>query len=634
MIILASLALIAILASLALGRVLVRAMRLPAAADAGDQFFIATWLGLLGIAGALMALAEIVPLNRHVLAAVAIAALIALVAERRFVVAALRALSPAGTAWSALAALALTALGIAVVTSRDLVHFDTGYYQLPEVIWLQEHGLVTGLGLLHHRFGYNSIWLALVAPIQELSHDGRLVAIGSTIACTLLAFQAVCAAGRIAAARGRAADWFMIAAPLSGAFSTWLLSALISSSPDIPTWTLTIVFGWMLLADRDRTLAPAAMMLALGAVAIKLSAMPLVLGALIYGVATRQVTWRSVLAVGLYGALTLGAVMAANVVTSGCLMFPAAITCLPVSWAIPKATAVAVGQFIAHWPLTGNIHEFNAQDIAAYADGTLPILPLGARLRLIFGLAHPLAWALLATIIGFAALGVRAQRDRAGVILFLIGLIGLAFCISVPAYRFAAGWVGLFLGLAMIGIAARARHFTFVRRWRFVRAPLGALGQRIGHHLAHSGIVAASLAVVLVGAALASVDRAGDRDLRESGFAGRPTRLAARWLLPPTLVAHQPSPEKGTISRSDQPLSEPTKFVEIHAGDSTFLRPARGEQCWGVREACVPPGEPFRPIVMRDGAHGLAVALAPDARRLAGAQDMNRDMTADTGASH
>jgi hypothetical protein len=602
MIALASIALIVIAGSFSFGRAFLGWTRLSSAKEEADQFFIATWIGLLITAGCLMALAQVLSLDRFLLVGLVPIMLFGVIAQRRNLADALAAISFGQNGWRSLIALAISCVGIAIVTSREVVHFDTGFYQLPQVIWLQDHGLVTGLGLLHHRFGYNSIWLALVAPIQDLSHEGRLVAIGSTIACTLLAFHVVHAAGRIVSAVGRPADWFLVAAPLSGAFSAWLVSAMISSSPDVPIWILAILFGWVLLIDRDRQLGPVAVMIAVGAAAIKLSAAPLVIGAAIYVLWTRQLTLRSLLATGLFAALTLGAVMAANVVTSGCLMFPAAATCLPLPWAIPKETAVAVTQFISHWPLFGNINEFNATDIAAYANGTLPVLPMGQRLWLIWSGANPLSWALLAAVIALACASLRDLAGRAGAVALLVAIVGLVFCVSVPAYRFAVGWVGLLAGLAAVAVA------DWAGCWSIPRLPSNELARVWGRH----GMIVGALCVVVLGLAFSSIDRTGDRDLRESGFADRPTGLAKRWLLPPTLVAHQLNPAKGMISGTTIPRSDPTQWVETRVNGVALLRPQSGEQCWGIRRACVPPGEPFRTVALHGAGGRIAFGLASE----------------------
>jgi hypothetical protein len=602
MLVLASIALITIVGSFALGSALLGWAQSRSCVQRGDQFFIAAWIGLLWVAGCLMAIAQFIPLNRFALVGMLSVMLLAAIVQRQYLVEALQAFSFGRNGRWALLALAVSAIGIAAITSRDVVHFDTGFYQLPQVIWLQEHGLVTGLGLLHHRFGYNSIWLALVAPIQDLNHDGRLVAIGSTIACTLLAFQMVFAASRIAAGDGRPADWFAVTAPLSGAVSAWLLSAMISSSPDIPIWTLTLLFGWILLIDRDRQLGAAAIMVAVGATAIKLSAAPLLIGAAVYAVWTRQLELRNCVVVGLFAALTLGSVVMANMITSGCLMFPAAATCLAVSWAIPAQTAKAVTQFISHWPLFGNINEFNATDIAQYADGTLAALPIQDRLRLIWAGANPLAWTLLATVAALACLAPRSLSSRARAVMVLIAIFGLAYCVTVPSYRFAAGWIGILAGLATITVVERLRPWLAARLWSSRLVPIAG----------HKAMALGAFGVLILGLALSPIERVGDRDLRESGFANRPTRLAERWLLPPTLVAHQPSPAKGMISGTSIPRSEPTQWIETRGRDLGFVRPQSGEQCWGIRLACAPPGEPFRPIALRDARRGITFGMGPN----------------------
>lgn len=41
-------------------------------------------------------------------------------------------------------------------TSRGYNHYDTGLYHAQAIRWIEEYGIVKGLGLLHCRFGYNS----------------------------------------------------------------------------------------------------------------------------------------------------------------------------------------------------------------------------------------------------------------------------------------------------------------------------------------------------------------------------------------------------------------------------------------------------------------------------------------------
>lgn len=62
-----------------------------------------------------------------------------------------------------LAAAAVLVLVMAYGTSRGIMHVDTGLYHAQAIRWIEEYGVVPGLGNLHSRFAYNSSALCLCA---------------------------------------------------------------------------------------------------------------------------------------------------------------------------------------------------------------------------------------------------------------------------------------------------------------------------------------------------------------------------------------------------------------------------------------------------------------------------------------
>ena len=48
-------------------------------------------------------------------------------------------------------------------TSRGYMHVDTGLYHAQAIRWIEEYGVVPGLGNLHSRFAYNSAAFPLCA---------------------------------------------------------------------------------------------------------------------------------------------------------------------------------------------------------------------------------------------------------------------------------------------------------------------------------------------------------------------------------------------------------------------------------------------------------------------------------------
>lgn len=59
--------------------------------------------------------------------------------------------------------LAVLVLLMAYGTSRGYMHVDTGLYHAQAIRWIEEYGVVPGLGNLHSRFAYNSAAFPLCA---------------------------------------------------------------------------------------------------------------------------------------------------------------------------------------------------------------------------------------------------------------------------------------------------------------------------------------------------------------------------------------------------------------------------------------------------------------------------------------
>src|ERR1700680_4383805 len=125
MLILASITLIAIVGSFALCSAFLDGARLRTCVEREDQFFVATWIGLLLAAGCLMAIAQFIPLDRLALVGISSLMLLVAIGQRRCLAGALQACSFGRNGRWALIALTVSAIGTAAITSRDVVHFDT-----------------------------------------------------------------------------------------------------------------------------------------------------------------------------------------------------------------------------------------------------------------------------------------------------------------------------------------------------------------------------------------------------------------------------------------------------------------------------------------------------------------------------
>ncbi len=59
--------------------------------------------------------------------------------------------------------LIIVATWISMTYMFELVTYDTGLYHSQAIQWIEEYGVVKGLGNLHHRFAYNSALMCLQA---------------------------------------------------------------------------------------------------------------------------------------------------------------------------------------------------------------------------------------------------------------------------------------------------------------------------------------------------------------------------------------------------------------------------------------------------------------------------------------
>lgn len=589
MLVLAVLSVALILIVFAAGNALLRVCRIEAGDDASDRFFLSAWIGTLAVAGTLMAAGQFVPLNRFALVAFALAGIAIVHSERRSIAASLRAISFSKQWWNGIAASFAIALGVSAFTTLDIFHFDTALYLLQQSVWLQEYGLVPGTGLLHHRLGYHSIWTALFAPLSDLSHAGRLHVIGGTFGATFIFLHAAHSISRIIIGKGRAADWFLPFAILPGLYSLWLRLAMVSSSPDLPAWILTIMFAWVLLIDRRRVLAAPAAMIACGAFAIKFSTAPLLVGALAYWLWCRDRQWQKLAVVAALGILTVGSVLAANFVSSGCILFPAAFGCLPVDWGVPAGTAATISRYISQWPLINGFNLQTGQDILAYARGEMPLLDFEQRLIMTGALMLPIER--LALVVVLIAGCVAAYRlDGPARIACATAMLGLAYCLYVPSLRFSAGYFGILLGLTAC-LTARLRASSVKSRTR----------RRFREGTVSITAVLCLSVIVPLALSLSLSDRLSESNLRTFEM-DRGSRL----LMPPPIVPFQ------LVLRPEAPAGfriaqiEPSAWVASSSNDVKFIQPEKSELCWNIRTPCAPNGEPLYPIQFRDPVRSYA----------------------------
>lgn len=323
-------------------------LRANAFQRSGDRLIVAIWLGVILLAVLLLLLSLFVPLSiwTGLLVSAGLCGLALWDRATRLELARLKANFTRTPIWLYL----IGAVGVAALASQAVTWLDTGLYHYPLIQWLHQIGTVPGLALLFANFGFTSSWFAFAAPLNPPLLDSRASAVTGGFVLLMALIQTGVGLGWALSAQSHFSDWFL------GLFSSVTLICLIGSphlreisispSPDVPIFVLTGIVVWTILvivhslpsvlpqsSHIDSSLVT--LILAIGAVTIKLTALPLlVIGCGFYLVRN----YRSLIRLGDgLAALTLlfGSFLMAQILTSGCPLFPSTTICLALPWSVP-----------------------------------------------------------------------------------------------------------------------------------------------------------------------------------------------------------------------------------------------------------------------------------------------------------
>ena len=323
---------------------------------AGDRFLAATWLGIVLLSLSLLAVSLVAPLTIGLTLTVGMtlaATGLAIAGVSRPAPSRRRPHTDHGTPWWAVAiGVSLIGVGAAALASDPVTLYDSLVYHLGVVQWLHEHGTVRGIALIHNRLGHISAWFTLGAGLSVDPVAARTATVPLGLALVLVGVQGSVACGRIACRRALGADWFLA---LSSAALIWavLMYNAATPSPDVAANALIVVVAWaMLVVPRAgslvrthgwrRWLGPRLIpfVLAVGACTMKLFALPAALVAAVFYVfaraddrGARDAAVRAAVCAAV-GAVLMAPFVAANLLASGCPLFPSPIGCLTTSWSI------------------------------------------------------------------------------------------------------------------------------------------------------------------------------------------------------------------------------------------------------------------------------------------------------------
>jgi hypothetical protein len=536
----------------------------------GDRTIISIWIGVLILANYFLLISLFGPLSPRtaIFATLPLLGFSLLSPQNRKNLGVLISRARAGIF---VGIMALT-LGVAAYCSQVIVWYDSGLYHVQLIKWLSEFGLVPGLALIHSRFGIVSSWFTLPAVFNHGMLQGRIASLPGALCLLLLVGHAFIAFLHIAEQRGRIQDLYIFAASLLVVPIILFWGLPNSPSPDLPVIVLAPVVAWTLLAISNcknnlnrsdcaiqGTLVP--LILAVGAVSVKLSALPLVIVAGCFYLLNGKLSIKKALVVGGMIVLPLIPVVSAGIVASGCAFYPVSYLCTDLPWSLGAAAAETESMVIQGWARWGGAPPEHATPCGW-------ILPWLYNEK-IFSVLILLS--LLATISLLLPRTRSVLRKNASVL--MVGITGIGFALySAPTWRFGLGYATVLLALtAAIQIQACA-----------------GLPERLNKTkgFKNFGFIGIAVAIVL-GLHVHILPRPSYRLLDEAVAKGLITPADhphVNLLLPPEIwnLSYAWDKKKNKVEAYQ------TEIIQLKAGDVIYYKPEGTDSCWDTPLPCSP----------------------------------------------
>lgn len=342
----------------------------------------------------------------------------------------------------------------AYCTSRGYMHYDSDLYHAQSIRWIEEYGIVKGLGNIHVRFAYNSSFFALSALYSMPYIFGQSVHSVNGLIALILSVEAL----RIVHAWKRKklllSDFARAAALF---YLTLIYGDIMAPASDyaIMCTVFYIIIKWLCQLEDEQeadNVTPYALLCVAGvyAVSLKLTAgliLILVLKPAIMLI--RQKRWKEII---LYLCMGIGVIMPWLIRTvwiSGYLLYPfPALDIFPVDWKIPAQAAALDAAEIKTWGRGLN----NAALVDLPITEWFPqwfqtMLPKLGKLFIIADI--------ISIILGFIMLIISLFRRKAdkikdiGLVWLVIAASYLFWQLSAPLIRY--GYAYILLLIAMTG---------------------------------------------------------------------------------------------------------------------------------------------------------------------------------------
>ncbi len=568
------------------------------------KFIVSTWMGAVSLSAILLALSLFFPLSPPVFywVSVILGGISAFSPSTR------RALNHYRRTFSLswLAGWVTLLIFVAFISTAQVTFYDAGLYHFQLIRWLSEFGTTSGLALLHSRFGFTSAWFALAAPFDAGWLDARAATITGGFVLLLSISHVAISVQNVVERSDRVSDWFLIIATFIYLpyLVNWRLA--ISSSPDVPVTALIVETAWLMLVianvDREKTTASSSgqateqiveqtpeqstgqipelsvhrpniailpVILSAGAMTIKLSALPLALGSIVfYGFQSFPIKALRIAKGLAIAALIVMPLLLANLKSSGCPLYPSPLFCTTLPWSVGAEQADTMSALIQDWarwigPIPENAEQVNwlVRWLTIQREATLLI---GASL-------------FSAAVLWF----VPGQKKTYGKLaLVALALMGIAFMLyKAPGTRFGLGFLAILPSL-LIALVVQVRFALGI----FLFLALCLIFYALQMNKLDGALMLLTSTMVLYLGFLTV--RLNQKENKPAQFILLPLLLAIVALFPtsPYLRRTGENLQRVVLPPSVQ---VPT-FTRVEADNFVYYKPLESDQCWAAPIPCTP----------------------------------------------
>lgn len=241
----------------------------------------------------------------------------------------------------------------AFFTSRGYIHYDSDLYHGQSIRWIEEYGVVPGLGNLHERFAYNSSFFALSALYSMKFLTGESLHACNGFFALLLTVTALDITGSWKRKRFTLSDFARVGAVY---YLTTITNEVVSPASDYSIMCVVffIVIKWLdLLAEEEKDIAPYSLLCVAGVYALTLKLTAGLILLLLLKPALRLIREKRVKEILLYlgmGLMVAVPWFARTVMISGWLVYPLPqLDLFNVDWKMDAAAIEVDAAQISAW---------------------------------------------------------------------------------------------------------------------------------------------------------------------------------------------------------------------------------------------------------------------------------------------